>query len=673
VRRRAPAAVIAVVLVMLGVVGAVSPTAFLILMNHGFVALWILLAAVGLGLCIVDALRPGAIELRWRLMSAVALGLGSLSLLVLGLGILGLLQRGLWIALLVAFTGLGIWRVLAVRPPMTPNEERPTTRGVEWLWLLAGAFAGLAILAATLPPGILWPGEGNGYDVLEYHLAAPREYFDAGRITYLPHNIYSNFPFNMEMLYLLAMVLHGGAVQAALTAQLLHVLVGILAIAAVWLAGREIGRGAGIVAGVMAAICPIVIYVAALAYVECGLLIFSAMALAAVIRSSRADGPTASRWMIVAGLCAGFACGCKYTGVPATLIPLALAALWMATRRRSLSLMAAFVVAAVVAVSPWLIKNIVCTGNPFFPLARSVFHERAGVWDDDGAARWHEGHLPAPEDRPLPARLRRTWNQVPGSPMFGPVIGLAIAAEVARWLMRRRVVRDRSEQEAVCTIACWSMFIVGLAGWIGFTHLVDRFAIVLLVPACVLFGRSAATLHTITRPWIVPVTVLVAAALNLKTTLGLFAEAHVFELAASRPVEATAWMTGGEWPHAAHIPRLNGLAAAGKRVLMVGEARRFYLDGGVDSCVVFNRNPFAEAAACSTPAELVAWLGRRGYRHVYVDWGEMSRLRKSRYGFWKSIDPGLFGRLESAGLRHAQDFSIRDGVRPYATLYELPL
>ncbi len=47
------------------------------------------------------------------------------------------------------------------------------------------------------------------FDVGTYHFEGPKEYFQNGRITFLPHNVYTNFPFLTEMFALLGMVLHG--------------------------------------------------------------------------------------------------------------------------------------------------------------------------------------------------------------------------------------------------------------------------------------------------------------------------------------------------------------------------------------------------------------------------------------------------------------------------------
>ena len=43
------------------------------------------------------------------------------------------------------------------------------------------------------------------FDAIEYHLQGPKEYFQAGRISFLPHNVYTSMPFNVEMLHLLGM------------------------------------------------------------------------------------------------------------------------------------------------------------------------------------------------------------------------------------------------------------------------------------------------------------------------------------------------------------------------------------------------------------------------------------------------------------------------------------
>lgn len=667
---------------------AVSPPALLIVLRHGCFAAGIVVSAAGLGLVAMRILRLPAAPLRWLILGATGLGLGLLSLLVLALGAAGLLHRPIWFALLALFFVAGVPCLLKRRGqenPSPPDGERNGAGRDEagdawmgWLWLGAVAFALLAALAATMPPGTIWPEEGNGYDVLEYHLGAPREYLEAGRISYLPHNIYSNLPLNVEMLYLLAMVLHGDAASAAFTANMLHWLLGVIVVASIWLGGREYGRGPGIVAALAAASCPFLAYLCGLAYNENGVLMFTALAVAAALRTEKLPPEQGGRWWALAGLFCGFACGCKYTAIPMVFLPLALAAarraLGSAPRRPGQAIV--FIAAAAVAFSPWLIRNAVATGNPVFPLARGVFPERPGIWDDDGAARWHEGHLPAPEDRWFAQRLARLGNEVLHSKMYGPLPLLALvlggAVPVINAIRRRQNPNRAAGRDGEArSHTCWFMIIICVAAWLTFTHLAGRFAVVLIVPLSLITGLAWRMVLRPAARIAAGAALAATLAMNAWTVAGFFTTGDV-SLLKTDFFGRMDLVTEGHWPGHQHVPKLNEILSRDEKVLMVGDARRFYLDRGVDYCVVFNRNPFADAAARLPPEALMGWLRERQYRYVYVDWSEMHRLRTTRYGFWPSIDAALFTRLSEAGLHPQEHFQPHGHQNPYATLFRVP-
>src|SRR5205823_573772 len=126
----------------------------------------------------------------------------------------------------------------------------------------------------------------------------------------------------------------------------------------------------------------------------------------------------------------------------------------------------------IVTFSPWLLKNAVFTGNPVFPLARSIFHERAGIWDDDGAARWQEGHLPGPEDRTIARRFGRLFTEVIANELYGAVIVIGLAALVFAALFRSRFRFDGPGFSPAVWLIGGAVIV-----WLFFTHLVDRFAI----------------------------------------------------------------------------------------------------------------------------------------------------------------------------------------------------
>src|SRR5262249_58774940 len=79
--------------------------------------------------------------------------------------------------------------------------------------LIAGPFLLVMMLGAMLPT--------VDYDAIEYHLQGPKEYYQAGRIAFLPHNVYTSMPFGVEMLHLLGMEVLDDWWWGALVGQLL--------------------------------------------------------------------------------------------------------------------------------------------------------------------------------------------------------------------------------------------------------------------------------------------------------------------------------------------------------------------------------------------------------------------------------------------------------------------
>ena len=415
-----------------------------ILLQNGLVALAMLLAAVGAGLPISRALGFAACGVAVRYILGLALGLGMISLCVLSLGVVGIMQRSVWLilmGLLIAAALMQIAMELRRFLARSPEPRHGAPPATAWLLIAPAVFFAFGILAATLPPGMLWLDEGFGYDVLEYHLGAPREFYEAGAIEYLPHNIYSNFPFNVEMQYLLAMILHGDPLAAAFTAQLLHLLSAALAVVAIGIVAAQATTRAGILAATIAGTAPMLVYVSALAYVENGMLLFAATAVLAILLLRR-DAPGVLRRAAAVGMLLGFAGGCKYTALPMIVAPLLLVEISRAWRRRQWSVPLCLLAGFFLTMGPWLVKNLVMTGNPVFPLARAVFPERPGVWDDAGAAQWVVGHMPIGEERTPRGRLGELWREVLWNPLYGPyplaVGGALVASAIALQVRRKR-------------------------------------------------------------------------------------------------------------------------------------------------------------------------------------------------------------------------------------------
>jgi hypothetical protein len=426
---------------------------------NGLVLLAWLAGALGFGLL---ALRFARIEcaLLLRCVIATALGLGILSLLTLGLGLFGYLNR----ATSIGLVALGVINSISFlrKPTASLWDSLKSPARANWFLLALIPLLSICTLCAILPPGILWGDEPNGYDVTEYHLQVPREWFEAGRIIALKHNVFSFFPFNVEMHYLLAMHLRGGPWAGMYLAQLMHLGFILLTVVAIYaLASNKFGAITG---ALIAGATPWLGLLAPVAYNEGGLLLFGTLSVGLSLRALREDRPI--RLLILAGAMAGFACGSKMTAVAAVLVPLPIV---IAIIRRCVVGSLAFWLAGAVVFAPWLIRNAAWRGNPVFPEATSIFGK--AHWSDTQAERWKRAnHLPRADQQNLPARLHAGWDQVLGDPRFAfALIPLGIAAACVR--------RDRE------SIALIALVLVQAILWLFFTHLQSRF-FVLSIPIC---------------------------------------------------------------------------------------------------------------------------------------------------------------------------------------------
>lgn len=735
-----------------------APNVWLTLLTDGVLAGAVILAAAGWGAWPADWLLTGrtapvdsgpvpaleahtygrpAVRAR-EFCTATALGLGVLAISTLTLGLAGWLNHvsawtlvtvGLALALGHAIRKRGRAETRAgdvpgAAPGTADRPQRPPPsipmRCLFILPLLPPLTVGL--LAACVPPGVLWEGEAGGYDVLEYHLQSPREYFDAGRIHFLPHNVYASFPQQMEMLYLLQMHLLGDAHAAAIPAQLLHLACGALAVLAV---GCWVPDGwPRIAATLLAGSAPWLAYVGALAYVENGVLFFAAVAAGLLGElmneqghgmgeaalppvGGRAGGRPAPgepaqaglRRALAAGACAGLAGGCKYTALVlvTAALPLVFALVCARGWRQRVAQLTVIAVGATITAGPWLARNVAFTGNPVYPFAFDVFGGEA--WSAPQAEQWTRGHTLPPEDSSLPGRariaLRELFGELSLNPprlrpaYFGPILVLLGAAAAGR--------RSRPD---VRLPAAWGVMM--LLVWAGATHMPGRFAVPLIIPLAMLAGslftptpqplgapcgsRAAAPVKVV-RP---------AAPAGLSRSSALRTLAACFVLAGSLWNGVTIgqlWRshdrrlqqrTGGQVGLADLLGMTSGIRDAHylnqttppqAYVWIVGDAAVFYVTRRIHYTVVFSRDPWLEfAAAGGGPAGCVDWLRTQGVTHVLFSWSEIERLRRT-YGFSRTVTRQWVRQLGEAGLGRIEPAALAQApaeVELYEVRREVP-
>jgi hypothetical protein len=291
-----------------------------------------------------------------RVLFAVAMGIGVLGILVLGIAAAGLLHPAVVVAACAATAAAGAAyarprRVIA--PAL--RESARMFDGPDGLALLAAAVLVLgAICGASAIPVADW-------DSLMYHLRVPELFLERGRIFLPPDSEHVAQVGAVHMLYVLAAAL--GAPQAALVVSgLLALLLGLATFRA---AARLAGPAAGRLAAAGLAGCTVVAFVAFTARTDATLALLVFLAHAAFVRAARGGHP---RLLVAAGILAGIALGVKvHAAVYAA--PLVLwATVLVAARRLPARHVALGAALAVGLAAPWLLKNALLLGDPFFPL-----------------------------------------------------------------------------------------------------------------------------------------------------------------------------------------------------------------------------------------------------------------------------------------------------------------
>lgn len=321
---------------------------------------------------------PAAEHLTAGPLHAAALGMGLLALLVLAAGLAGLLRPFVLLALL-----LPGWLLLALRARSLGARLRrlrgmlrPPAGSSEWL--AAGLLAAAFVFAAVSLISVFRPPDGLDWDSLSYHLAAPRIYLREGRIGLIAYDSHTNFPFTMQMLYMLGLAGEGPA-----AARLIHWAAGWMTAAAAGLFAARLRRDAwvGPLAALLFATMPLALWEMGTTYVDLGTALFQMLALTALLDGVRGEGRAMridARFAALAGLQSGFALGTKYTALlQFGLLGLGLLyLLWRAAppaRPGAVRAGLIYTALALAVASPWYVKNWLWVHNPVYPFYFSLF------------------------------------------------------------------------------------------------------------------------------------------------------------------------------------------------------------------------------------------------------------------------------------------------------------
>jgi len=620
--------------------------------------LLIILGAFGLGRLLLRMLRLQLDE--WSLersVLAAGLGLSGVSLLTLSCGLLarsfpGVMSGTVLGGLLIAFIAIEVVLLFRMGRTVNGGKSEAGRRGAATPWhevLLRGqipfpviARVGLGIViglfVTAMALGAMLPS--TDFDVKEYHLQGPKEWFQSGAITLLSHNVYTSFPFLTEMFPLLGMVLTDDWQRGALVGKFALMLFGPLTALGVFtIARRWFDSRVAWAAALIHISTPWTYRISVIAYAEGGLTFYLLVSLLAVLLVADAADPRERlKRTFLCGLLAGSAMACKYPGVLSVVIPLGASLLWMDARpeRRRASVITAlvFVVGCAVTVGPWLTKNLIETGNPVYPLMNSVFH--GSDWTPTLEANWKRGHGP-PHHHPGDLAIK-LFDVTVKSDWLSPLL----------FSMAPLTLLVRRQQRLIRGLWLYVGFLF-LSWWV-LTHRIDRFWIPLIPLVSLLAGIGIWwTTHRLWR-FAASAAVGLCVLFNLAFIATPYCGLNAW-LADYDELWETAQLTSGT------IRSVNRMELPpGSKVLCVGEAQVFDARFPLVYNTVFDISIFEQWCSANEPGiasadqslkpadQIRQKLIDEGVTSILVNWGEIIRYRMT-YGYTDFVAPSRFAEL----------------------------
>jgi len=611
----------------------------------------------------------------------IGIGLGLLALATFALGLAGFFYDWLFYALAILLTilwrddvrALGAWLVRDGPRALLGQLPRPLVAYLVLTWTFS-------LVAALAPP--------TSWDALAYHLTGPKLALQAHRLEpnfTAPH---FQFPFLIEMLFALAMLLKGDVV-----AQLVHWVYGPLTLGAIYLLARKhLSINTAIWSVAIAASMPMLALLSSWAYTDVALAFYTFVAVAALVesqvashksqvssRKSQVAGPQSDvrhetwdvgretwdvRRLTLSGVFAGLSLGIKYTSfvVPLTIL---LLILWHRRRevRTGLREMVIFGVSATLVASPWYLKNWLATGNPVYPFLfggaewdalRAAWYQRGGTGIGWNVADW----LALPWMATLGYRDANYYDGRTG-PVFLMLVPLML---ILAWL-NRKDIQPRPVRYLLFAAGLQYLF------WmLGVIYSASLWQSRLLLPALVLLSPVAGQAVTDLGRWARPqfsVQNLVALVIGLALGLNIVSEA--LTLVVLNPVATIvgresqdAYLTRALGNHYRAMKTINQTLPASARVLFLWEPRTYYSQRPAQPDILLDN--FARLLSPEGNLDAAAVrLRAQGFTHVLI------YQRGARFIAENSPDlyPAQLPEFESRYLR-----AIYQDAQEDYTLYE---
>jgi hypothetical protein len=248
-------------------------------------------------------------------------------------------------------------------------------RGTRIEYLLSIVLGGLVlvlifsiIILASVPPA--------SQDALNHHLAVPKLYLKQGGIYEIPSMVFSYYPMNLNLLYLIPLYFGNDIVP-----KFIHFSFALLTS---WLIFHYLKRRINIIYALFGVIfflsIPIIARLSITVYVDLGLIFFTTASLLLLLKWIEDGFPL--KFLIISASICGLALGTKYNGLITLLlftlfVPYLYSKCAQGVRPgffKAAGFGGLFIIVALLFFSPWMIRNYLWTNNPIFPLYDSWFN-----------------------------------------------------------------------------------------------------------------------------------------------------------------------------------------------------------------------------------------------------------------------------------------------------------
>jgi hypothetical protein len=213
-------------------------------------------------------------------------------------------------------------------------------------------------------------------DALTHHLAVPKLWIEHGGIYEIPHLPFSYFPMNMDLLYVIPLL-----VGNDIAPKYIHYFFGLATSVLIFTYLRKRTPTAYSLFGALLFLStPVVVKLSISVYVDLGLVFFAWASIYLLFKWDRSSFQI--KYLLLSAICCGMGLGTKYNGLLVFfLLTLFVPYIFIGKYKASpagVSLKAIissvlFFSVALIVFSPWMIRNFKWTGNPVYPLYNQMF------------------------------------------------------------------------------------------------------------------------------------------------------------------------------------------------------------------------------------------------------------------------------------------------------------